>query len=192
MSGELAASEHVSESLDQQCRMCLLGRSKVVLDPEMESKRAAFEPDTAALRQVRRLCFLHQTEDIRIEGSGCRFLSGRHRQLDVIQANDSTHAVLRVEGDQFRGARAPRGAPRPLGASIPTEQRADRNDRPEQDSLDRRRHDEDRLRSPMLQRSMGQIEQRRSIRRTCVDDFEDGLQVAIEIRDRENVSVEPQ
>ena len=172
--------------------MRLLRRSKVVLDPEMESKGAAFEPDTAALRQVRRLCFLHQTEDIRIEGSGCRFLSGRHRQLDVIQANDSTHAVLRAEGDQFRGPRAPCGAPRPFSALIPTEQRADRNDHPEQNSLNRRRHDEDHLRSAMPQRGMGQIEQRRSIRWACVDDFEDGLQVAIEIRDRENVSVEPQ
>jgi hypothetical protein len=173
--------------------MRLFRRSKVMLDSEMKAKRAAFEPNTTAVRQIHRFRFLYETEHARIEVAGCGFLSGRHRQLDVIQANDSTHTVLRVEnGDPFRSTRTPRGAPRPLRASIPTEQRADRSDRPKQDSLNGRRYDEDRLRSAMPQQEMREIEQRRSIRWTCVDDFEDRLQEAIEIRVRPRVTIEPQ
>jgi len=51
------------------------------------------------------------------------------------------------------------------------------------------RHYQDRLGSTMAHGNVGQVEQRRPVRRSRVDDFEHGLEVAIEIDRRTRVAL---
>lgn len=100
--------------------------------------------------------------------------------------------LLGVDGDQFWSTCTARRAPWPPGAAIAAEQRADRNDDPEQYSLNSLRHDENRLRATMPHGGVGKIEQRWSIRRTGVDYLEYGLEIPIEIDDGTYPSLETQ
>ena len=57
----------------------------------------------------------------------------------------------------------------------------------EKDRLNSCRYHQDGLGPSMPQGEVGQVEQRRSIRRTRVDDFEHGLEIAIQINGRPGV-----
>jgi hypothetical protein len=84
----------------------------------------------------------------------------------------------------LRSAGAPRRATRPLRATIASEQRADDNHDAKEERLDDGRQDQDCLASAMAQGDMGQIEERRSVWRTGIQDFENGLKVPIQINSR--------
>ena len=93
-------------------------------------------------------------------------VADRDRPLDVLSGHE-------------RGPVATLRAPRPLRPTIPTEHRAEDKSDFEQDCLKRTRHEEHGLSLAMAMYGVGHIEQRRTIQRPRVYDFEHGLQVAI-------------
>jgi hypothetical protein len=80
-----------------------------------------------------------------------------------------------ILGHSFRCTCAPCGAPRPFGSAIPSEEFPERNRNPEEDCLNRGRHNQDGLRLAMTQGNVCEIEQRRPVRRTSVYHFEHRL-----------------
>src|SRR5580765_7587017 len=57
----------LGDSLDLECRVCSLRRSRVGLDTEVDLRLAVAEPDAAAARELGRLLDLGHAEGIAIE-----------------------------------------------------------------------------------------------------------------------------
>ena len=68
--------------------MGLLCRSKVSFDSQMDLRRARGKPAAAPAGQSFRLGNLFHSEHFGIEAAGLIFLSGRHRKLDMVDAED--------------------------------------------------------------------------------------------------------
>jgi len=61
--------------------------TNIRVDPKMKSKRPANEPDAAALREIGRLGFFHETENAGVESPRLEFLPFRHGELHVIESD---------------------------------------------------------------------------------------------------------
>jgi hypothetical protein len=75
-------------------------------------------------------------------------------------------------------------------AAIASEQRADRYDEAKQHGLNRPRHEEHRLGMMVPQGRVGDVEERRTSVRAGVQDFENGLEIPVQVHDGTGVSFE--
>ena len=69
----------------------------VGIDSEMKAERSAAEPHAASHGEVRGLRLLNQSKHVAVEGSRGRFVSGGHRELHVIEAEDFKHECTRCK-----------------------------------------------------------------------------------------------
>jgi hypothetical protein len=60
---------------------------------QVDLQVSALEPAAAALRQVRRLGHLLNSQYVRVESAGESFAAGRHGQLHMIDARNSQFAA---------------------------------------------------------------------------------------------------
>ncbi len=67
-----------------ESRVCLLGRTEVILHAEVQLLRSALEPQASSRRQRIWLWDLGQSKGSPVEGSRCRFFTTRHCNLHVI------------------------------------------------------------------------------------------------------------
>src|SRR5262249_44940086 len=86
--GSLAPDREFRQSAHEDGRVSLAGGVEVRVHAEMQSQRTAAEPDPATCRQIRGFRFLDESQDAAVEGARRRFLSRRHRELNVIEAED--------------------------------------------------------------------------------------------------------
>ena len=77
-----------------------------------------------------------------------------------------------------------------IDTAIPPQECTNRHYNSKQERLNHWRHDQHSLGSTMPQGDMGQIEQRRSVRRACVQHLEHGLKVTIQVNCRPRVALE--
>ena len=103
-----------------------------------------------------------------------------HQDRD--QGEQGVHVrVLRTRACNgvLRNATTPRGTARPLGATVPTEHRAPEDGEAEDDRLERVGHGQNLLSPTMPKGCVGKVEQRGPPLWPGVQDFEDGLEIAI-------------
>src|SRR4051812_22362877 len=79
----LEPSDQDLEILDEQCRMRLSRGAKVGLDAQMNLESTALEPDSAALRQMRRFRDFRNAQHFLVEIPRCGLPARRHRKLHV-------------------------------------------------------------------------------------------------------------
>jgi len=86
----------------------------------------------------------------------------------------------------LRNATTPRGTAWPLGATVSTEHRAPEDGEAEDDRLERVGHGQHLLSLTMPKGRVGKVDQRGPPLRPGVQDFEDGLEIAIQVHGRGN------
>jgi hypothetical protein len=80
---------HVTEFLNQKCRVSLARRSEVGIDTEVNLHRTILKPNAAAPGEVRRLGHFRDFQYARVKAAGSIFLAGRHGKLNMIDSFDA-------------------------------------------------------------------------------------------------------
>ena len=73
--------------------MGFLRGAEILFDPEMNTNEPILEPSTTARSQYGRLLDLSQTKDAPVEGACPVLAPWRHRQLDMIESEETHHFV---------------------------------------------------------------------------------------------------
>jgi hypothetical protein len=87
-SGLPAGREDGVETFDDERGMRALSGSEFELDAKVKIYGAGHEPDAFALGHLRRLFYLGEAEDARVERAGAAFASDRNSDLYVVEATD--------------------------------------------------------------------------------------------------------
>ena len=76
--------DNVAQAVDDESRVRLACRDEILVDAEMNRKRAVPEPATAARGKLRRLGDFGEPQNILIKSPGLALAPGRHGDQDVV------------------------------------------------------------------------------------------------------------
>jgi len=76
--------DNVTQAIDDEGRVRLAGRDKILVDAEMNRQRAVPEPATAARGKLRRLGDFGEPQNVLIKSSGLALAPGRYGDQDVV------------------------------------------------------------------------------------------------------------
>ncbi|MFT5198708.1 MAG: hypothetical protein ACI87O_001366 [Planctomycetota bacterium] len=92
---ESGTFDEQSQAPHRERWMCFLGGDERMLNTDVNTDGAAFEPRSAARRHGRRLGLLEEPEYSHIKGSGEVFSANGYRQLDVIYPDPLGYPIIR-------------------------------------------------------------------------------------------------